>query len=443
MDFKIDFEDSSNVQTRGKKAAKKAAKQAQQAKWLGSGDEGEGGTAGGGEDGTGGGGGDGGSGAGGDGGGDDNNGGGDDGNDWAFGGGKKNKKKSKKQQEEEEEQKKKDEEAAGNSLSWADDAIGANAEDEWTAGFTSKKDKKKKGKKVMLSQTTLTNFIVLTVFREQKIHHLLHQIHLGFKISALMTVRLNLNSASAAATRRRIQVDSGLGATHGILDLLATLRLPTKLTTRRKRTRRIRMPILASATIILGPPAPNQRPRRPQRAASTLAISGRRRTTTTTSTLTETSETPRLLMMPGGFRLSTKKTKRKRKINSILIPKRMIRGLPGVVLPRRTKRRAKRVQLRRKYRHLPQRHLSLIIHLLSKMSGLLSVSVKRTRRRARKASSRKFQSRPKPSRSRNQITASTGGSEPQRKTRKRAKPLWPKSMRLHSQTRLRSPNQQK
>ena len=158
----IDFGDTSAVQTRGK-GAKKAAKKAQQSKWLDSGDEGggldgdggngDGGNAGGGE-----GGGDGGSGAGGN---DDGDGGDDNNDDWDFGA-KKNKKnrKSKKQEEEEkkkqeeEEQKKKEEEDAaavngGNFLNWADDANEANADDDW-AGFTATKtkDKKKKGKKV-------------------------------------------------------------------------------------------------------------------------------------------------------------------------------------------------------------------------------------------------------------------------------------------------------
>ena len=150
MSFNVDFGDTSGVQTRGKKATKKAAKQAQQAAWFASGDEGEGGAAG--EDGEeGAGGGDGSNGAGG-GGGDDNGGGGGDdgGDDWAFGGNKKTKKKSKKKEEEEEEQKRKDEEAANaaGSLNWADDANTAAADDDWAAGFTAKKDKKKKGKKV-------------------------------------------------------------------------------------------------------------------------------------------------------------------------------------------------------------------------------------------------------------------------------------------------------
>ena len=163
----IDFGDNPGVQSRGK-GAKKAAKKAQQAKWLESDNEdgakngedagnGDGGDAGGGDGGSGAGGG------GGDGGGDDNN------DDWGFGGGKKNKKnkKSKKQEEEEkkkqeeEEQRKKDEEQAastsgngGNFLSWADDANEANAEDDW-AGFTTKKDKKKKGKKVISTSSTI------------------------------------------------------------------------------------------------------------------------------------------------------------------------------------------------------------------------------------------------------------------------------------------------
>jgi hypothetical protein len=102
----IDFGDTSTVQTRGK-GAKKAAKKAQQAKWLDSGDEG-GGKNGDDGDGDGGntGGGDGGSGAGGN----DDGGGGDDNNDdWDFGG-KKNKKNKKTKKQEEEEKKKQEEE---------------------------------------------------------------------------------------------------------------------------------------------------------------------------------------------------------------------------------------------------------------------------------------------------------------------------------------------
>ena len=166
----IDFGDTSGVQTRGK-AAKKAAKKAQQSRWLDDGDEGGGAQNGddGAGDGGNAGGGDGGSGAGGN----DDGGGGDDNNDdWGYGGkkNKKNKKKKqeeeekkkqeeeeKKKQEEEEAKKKEEEDAAaaaagdngGNFLNWADDVNEANADDDW-AGFTTTKtkDKKKKGKKV-------------------------------------------------------------------------------------------------------------------------------------------------------------------------------------------------------------------------------------------------------------------------------------------------------
>lgn len=155
MNASIDFGDTTGIQTRGKKQKKKAA---QQAKWFDSDNEGEGATAGdGGGDGAGEGDGGGGN-AGGDGGGDDNNGGGGDDDDWDFGGSKKSKKKNKKKQEEEEkkkqeeeEQKKKEEEeaakGAADPLSWADETNAA-ADEDWTMGFGSKKDKKKKNKKV-------------------------------------------------------------------------------------------------------------------------------------------------------------------------------------------------------------------------------------------------------------------------------------------------------
>ena len=160
MDFSIDFGDTSGVQSRGgKKATKKAAKQAQQSKWLDSGDEGSGAAGEGGEGGDG-------FGTGGDrdnnagGGGDDNGGGGgdDNGDDWDLGG-KKNKKKTKKQKDEEEAKKREEEEAANaNSLSWADETNTANAEDEWTTGFASKKDKKKKKKVRPTLESTSTQY---------------------------------------------------------------------------------------------------------------------------------------------------------------------------------------------------------------------------------------------------------------------------------------------
>lgn len=153
MDFKIDFGDTATVQTRGKKATKKAAKVAQQAKWAESDNEGNANTAGdGGDDGAdGNGGGGSGSGAGGDGNGDGGNNGGGDDDEWAFGTGKKNKKKTAKQKQEEEDQKRKEEEEAANAtnnLSWADEANDAAGGDDWSTGFGGKKDKKKKGKKV-------------------------------------------------------------------------------------------------------------------------------------------------------------------------------------------------------------------------------------------------------------------------------------------------------
>jgi hypothetical protein len=194
----IDFGDTSAVQTRGK-AAKKAAKKAQQARWLDSGDEGgakdgdegdgDGGNAGGGDGGSGGGGNDGGGG----GGGDDNN------DDWDFGG-KKNKKnkKSKKQEEEEkkkqeeEEQKKKEEEDAaaaaaasngGNFLNWADDANEANMDDDWT-GFTAtkSKDKKKRGKKASFT-LYIIRFISDFMYRTRMPQLLLLQMHMQLQRS--------------------------------------------------------------------------------------------------------------------------------------------------------------------------------------------------------------------------------------------------------------------
>ena len=164
----VDFDDVSKFHTHGK-GAKKASKKAQQARWLdsdneGSGKQGEDG--GGGDGGDGGGGDEGGGGAGG--GGNDGGGGGDDNHDdWDFGGNKKSKKSKKKAKQEVEERKRKEEEerqkreeedkeeqapaATGPGsqtfLSWADDVIAANLDDDW-AGFTTKKDKKKKGKKV-------------------------------------------------------------------------------------------------------------------------------------------------------------------------------------------------------------------------------------------------------------------------------------------------------
>ena len=163
----VDFGDNSGFQTRGK-ATKKAAKQS---KWFDD-DAGEDGLAGAnggdGDDGTtdknGSAGGTGGTGG---------DGGGDDGDDWFGGGGKKNKKKNKKKQddedkkkqEEEEKKKKEEEDAAGiSSLNWADDTNAANADDDWTAGFSNKKDKKKKGKKVGLSPHFSLGLILMLTF---------------------------------------------------------------------------------------------------------------------------------------------------------------------------------------------------------------------------------------------------------------------------------------
>ena len=168
MDFNIDFGDTSAVQTRGKK---KAAKKGQSFNWdepeenkdgdLPTGEGGDAGNGGAGDTG---------SGAGGAGG-DDNGGNGDNNgeDDW-FAGGAKSKKKGKKKTKQEEEDKKKqeEEEAAANAngnadpLSWADDANdAANGEEEWATGFGSKKDTKKKGKKV-LCQTTAVRVHVNT-----------------------------------------------------------------------------------------------------------------------------------------------------------------------------------------------------------------------------------------------------------------------------------------
>jgi hypothetical protein len=140
MDFKVDFGDTSGFQTRGKAKKKKATTSFA---W----DEPEGnkdgdGTAGGeGGDGAGGaGGGDGAGGAGGD----DGKGGGDD--DWTAGFTSAKDKKKKKRQEEEQKKKDEEEAAANNTLNWADDTNDANADDDWTTGFVSKADKKKKKK---------------------------------------------------------------------------------------------------------------------------------------------------------------------------------------------------------------------------------------------------------------------------------------------------------
>ncbi|KAL8929908.1 MAG: hypothetical protein Q9208_001052 [Pyrenodesmia sp. 3 TL-2023] len=175
--IQIDFDDSSTFrQAKGKGAAKKAQKQADQAKWADDGGDGanEGGNAG---DNPGG------AGAGGGGGSNNGDGGaGDDGggwDDWATGGGKKKKKKGKKgkneeedeekdkeedgQKDKEEEEEKKEKEANGgagaNDLSWMEDTI-AKPDDEW-AGFatTDKKGKKsKKGKAEVVPEPAYNAF---------------------------------------------------------------------------------------------------------------------------------------------------------------------------------------------------------------------------------------------------------------------------------------------
>ncbi len=148
----IDLGDSSTFrQVGGAKKKKQAAKQANQAKWAGSGDEGNKDDGEAGENGGGGGGGGGGGSNNGDGGAGDDGGG----EDWNTGNKKKKGKKGKaaeeeeeKKKEEEEEQRKNDEaEAAGvgDPLSWAN-AGDANPDDEW-GGFTTTAKKGKKGKK--------------------------------------------------------------------------------------------------------------------------------------------------------------------------------------------------------------------------------------------------------------------------------------------------------
>jgi len=149
----VDFDHTSNFRQAAGKKAKKAQKQADQAKWAdGGGDEGnndagEGDQNGGEGDGS-----NNGDGGAGDGGG---GGGGDDWNDWDTGNKKKKGKKAKeeeKKKQEEEEKKKQEEEAAGatNPLSWADDANG-DVGDDW-GGFTTTTKKDKKGKKGKVSQ---------------------------------------------------------------------------------------------------------------------------------------------------------------------------------------------------------------------------------------------------------------------------------------------------
>lgn len=156
----VNLGEASGIHTRGGK--KKAGKKAQPMNWANSDNEdgaknGEGGN--GEEGGEGGGGGEGAGGDGGHGNGDGGT-GGDDGDDWDFSSkkNKKNKKKAKQEQEEKEkekdnneegEEKKKDDEdsAAANTLGWANETNDAKVDDEW-ASFSTKKDKKKKGKKV-------------------------------------------------------------------------------------------------------------------------------------------------------------------------------------------------------------------------------------------------------------------------------------------------------
>ncbi|KAL6717951.1 hypothetical protein ACLMJK_004036 [Lecanora helva] len=141
----VDFEDTSSFRQVPSKKAKKAQKQADQAKWAGGGEEGNN-DAGEGEQN----GGDGGGSNNGDGGAGDGGGGGDDWNDWDTGNKKKKGKKAKeeeKKKQEEEEKKKQEEEAANatNPLSWADEANG-DLGDDW-GGFSTGNKKDKKGKK--------------------------------------------------------------------------------------------------------------------------------------------------------------------------------------------------------------------------------------------------------------------------------------------------------
>lgn len=247
----LNLGDATGIQTRGK-AKKAAAKKAAQARWAGSDNEdgaknGEGendGGSGGGDDGAGGG------GAGGNG---DGGGGGDEGDDWDTGGkgNKKNKKKAKQEEEkkkaqeeeearkkEEEEAKKKEEEqaAATNTLSWANDANDANVDEEWT-GFTAKKEKKKKGKKVRLDAfTNLVKKLMSYVYRaSKKLPPLRQPLRLQHFMKSVSTTALRTwISTSVQQTPRRAPalVGSGHGATLGILDLLALAILVRRRTTR-------------------------------------------------------------------------------------------------------------------------------------------------------------------------------------------------------------------
>ena len=236
MDFSIDFGSNSGLQTRGK-GAKKAAKKAQQAKWLDSDNEDGGKGADGGEGGDGDNGGGDGGGAGGDGGGDE--GGGDD---WDFGGGgKKSKKKSKKKQEEEEEeeQRKKEEEAAGkqedgaskgNTLDWANDANDANGDDNWGGFSTGKKDKKKKGKKVGFE--IHINFDDSNTFRVPKMWQLcpICPLRLFTKLVLMMALQNSTSVLIQLIQRRRpiLAAVSAAGVRLGTFLALAQRRQPIK-----------------------------------------------------------------------------------------------------------------------------------------------------------------------------------------------------------------------
>jgi len=157
MDFKVDFGSSSGFKSHAKKKKTTVAPAASLGA-LGDNNEnkkddtGTNGT--GGDDGLGGN--NGGDAGGAGGGGDDNNGGNDDDDAWGFSTGKKDKKKPKKKQDEEdeEERKRKEEEeamaAAGGAdpLSWANDANGEPANDDWNMSWGGPKKKETKKKKV-------------------------------------------------------------------------------------------------------------------------------------------------------------------------------------------------------------------------------------------------------------------------------------------------------
>ena len=163
--FDVDLSNLAPVREHVTRKKKQEQKKAQQAKWAGSDNEGDGARGGDGGDMNGGndGGGEGGDDGGGDGG--DGDGGGDDGDFWNSGGNSKKNKKSKKKAKEEEEAKKREEEEAAaivESSVWDEipgdmpstnggDGVGAaNPDDEWGMAPAGKKGKK--GKKNKVSQ---------------------------------------------------------------------------------------------------------------------------------------------------------------------------------------------------------------------------------------------------------------------------------------------------